>query len=87
MGLNLERKNQLQRTSLIDTTVYDGEMMFNQLRKKGVHINHQILKSRTHRKMEVNGTQYKGVNELGDKIIDDTFGISREKTENEEIID
>lgn len=59
----------------------------SKLKEKGVHINHQILKSRTHRNMEVNGTQYKGVNELGDKIIDDTFGISREKTENKEIID
>jgi predicted methyltransferase MtxX (methanogen marker protein 4) len=39
MGLNLERKNQLQRTSLIDTTVYDGEMMFNQLRKKETYKN------------------------------------------------
>lgn len=39
MGLNLERKNQFQRTSLIDTTVYDGEMMFNQLRKKETYKN------------------------------------------------
>lgn len=64
MGLNLERKNQLQRTSLIDTTVYDGEMMFNQLRKKETYKNlvNQITENLQNSKdskftFELNGTQ------------------------------